>query len=206
MGSPLLLVPSYYSCVRLCSFVFPAVARAVDALALRGVHIGEHYSILSISMNHLDTPKTAKRKGEEIRGSLKQVKIGAPEWSFLSPKTKSGIQGFLAELGYYYRWDPSGSLDISHTAALILLSPQAKLTRYLYGLDFPVRDMQLALIEASEGKTRSIKDRILLYCFRYDPLAGKYTLFAWNFMKWGAVATLAGLALFYVFLKRRKKK
>ena len=189
---PLIIVPSYYTCVRLCSFIFQGVQKAADAAFSNGIKLGRDYRILSISINPQDTPQTAHQKGEEIRNAFQNTKVRAQDWHFLTGKGEA-VPSLMKALGYSYRWDSNGGEDISHSAAIVLVSPEGRITRYLYGVQFPQREFRLSLVESTRGKIGSAAEKILLFCFRYDPIEGKYTPFAWAFVRIGGILTLCFL-------------
>ncbi len=202
---PLLIVPSYYTCVRLCSFLFQGVREVADASLDNGMALGSDYRIVSISINPKDNVQTAREKGREVRKAFQNAHPPAKDWSFLTGKEKD-IKELMSSLGYRYRWDPSGSQDISHTAAIVLVSPKGKITRYLYGIRFPTREFRLSLVEAANGRIGRTMDKILLYCFRYNPIEGRYTPLVWIFVRTGGVVTLLFLLGLWIFLYRKGKR
>ena len=198
---PLILIPSYYTCVRLCSFIFQGVQKAADAAFSNGINLGRDYRILSISINPKDNAQTAHQKGKEVRGAFQNGKVTAQDWHFLTGKEET-VRSLMKTFGYSYRWDSQGGEDISHTAAIVLLSPDGRIMRYLYGVQFPQREFRLSLIESTRGKIGSTAEKILLFCFRYDPIEGKYTPFAWAFIRIGGVLTLCFLLALWFFLRK----
>ena len=199
---PLIIVPSYYTCVRLCSFIFQGVRKAAGEAFRNGIKLGRDYRILSISINPNDNPQTAHQKGKEVRGAFQNGPITAQDWHFLTGKEKK-VRSLMNTLGYSYRWDINGGKDISHSAAIVLVSPSGRIMRYLYGVQFPQREFRLSLIESTRGKIGSTAEKILLFCFRYDSIEGKYTPFAWAFVRIGGVLTLCFLLGLWLFLRRR---
>ncbi|MDO8494211.1 MAG: SCO family protein, partial [Deltaproteobacteria bacterium] len=125
-------------------------------------------------------------------------------WHFLVGQEKN-IQQLAGEVGFRYKYDEEIK-QYAHAAGLFLLTPEGKLARVLFGIQFDPKDMRLGLVEASEGKIGSVIDRILLYCYRFDPKASKYVLFASNLMKGAAAATVFGLGLFILLLSRKTPK
>ena len=213
---PVIIVPSYYVCKHLCRFVFQGVRQAADNAYASGIRLGKDYRIVSVSLDEYTTPKIARKKAEQVREAFQQTSVRPQDWNFLTGK-KENISQLMRSLGYRYHRDPQHghakgknasphSDDISHSAAIVLISPQGKITRYLYGVTFPNRDFRLALVEAANGKVGDTIDRILLYCFRYDSVEKKYTPFAWAFMRIGGGLTVIFLLGLWYILRRRKIK
>ncbi len=199
---PVIIIPSYYSCTRLCSFVFHGVQKVVDELELISFSIKKDYKIISLSINPKDNSHAAFHKGEEIRNSFKNVKVDQQRWSFLRLKN-SEISNFMKTLGFRYTINPKDSDDIAHAATMILISPDGKITRYLYGINFVAREFRLALLEAGEGKIGSPLEKFILYCFHYDTFEGKYTPHAWAFIRIGGIVTMIFIILLWYFARRK---
>ena len=127
----------------------------------------------------------------------------APGWHFFVDY-QGNAKRLAAQLGDRYYWDTSGN-QFAHTAVIFVLSPTGKICRYLYGVRFPARDVRLALIEASENKSSLTVDRLLLFCFHYDPTTRSYTLFATNFMRGGGILTVLLITFFVRRMLRAEK-
>ncbi len=211
---PLVIVPSYYTCTRLCSFIFQGLQKAADQAATSGMRLGRDYRIISLSINPDDNAQSAHEKGKEIRSQFQNLRISAKHWQFLSDNQQN-VRSLMKAIGYSYHWDqsqPSSSddkqKDISHSAAIVFISPNGKIMRYLYGIQFPDRDFRLALVESANGRIGSTVEKILLYCFRYDSIEGKYTPAAWAFMRIGALLTIVFLLTLWfilLFLKKARR-
>jgi protein SCO1/2 len=201
-GRPVVLIPSYYACPRLCSYIFSAVQKAAQATALERYRPGQDYLILSVSFDDRETPRIAAEKGAALRAGFRNP-LAAEAWPFLTGKADA-IAPLMDAIGYRYR--PDGAADFTHAAAIVFLAPDGKITRYLYGIEFPEREYRLSVVEASEGKIGSISEKIYMYCFRYDALEGKYTPYAWAFMRIGAGLTLLVVIGLLFFLRRSEKK
>ncbi|MEQ9365342.1 MAG: SCO family protein [Leptospirales bacterium] len=199
---PVILIPSYYTCPRLCTYVFNAVQKAAaEVRSSRGLTPGRDYTILSVSFRPEDTPAVARKKGDGYRG-LFQPPLKPEAWRFLTGDADQ-VARLMDAVGYRYR--PDGDDDYSHGAAIVMLSPGGKITRYLYGVNFQPGVFRLSLIESSYGKIGNTVERIFLYCFRYDEQEGKYTPAVWVFVRGGGLLTLAFI-VGLIFLLRRKEK
>lgn len=198
---PVLLTLGYYECPMLCNLVFNGVSEGIKEL---GWVPGEKYEVVSVSIDPLETFELAADKKANYIKNLEMPEAAAG-WHFLvteseNAKTLADAIGFE----YYYVEDRD---EYAHAAAAYLISPEGVISRYLYGIQYTGINLKLGLLEASEGKIGSTMDKILLYCFRYDPDAKGYVLFAQNAMKVGGVATVFLIALLVgsLYLKERLK-
>ncbi len=190
---PTVLTPVYYSCPGLCSLVLNGVQRLVNASDL---DLGEDYQIISVSFNAEDTTALAAKKKNNYRRVVKAPDAVAEHWRFLTG-SQENTSSLMNQIGFRYK---RVGEEFSHASVLVLVSPDGLITRYLYGVDYPAKDFRLSMVEASDGRVGSTLDKVLIYCFRYDPLAGKYVPYAWGIMRLGAALTLLCLAvLVFVF-------
>ncbi len=198
---PVLLVPGYYSCPRLCSLVFNGVRDGVAATRNKNLVPGKDYTILSVSFNPTEGPDLAGAKGRNYRTSFQDGEIVPEGWVFLTGSPAS-INRLMEVIGYRYRQDGE---EFSHPAAAVFLAPDGKISRYLYGFNHRPHDFRLALVEAARGRIGQTFDHVLLYCFRYDPQKGQYAPYAWAFLRIGGALTaltLAALIFFMLFYRR----
>ncbi len=181
---PVLFNFAYYRCPMLCNLV---LAGMVDGIKKMSWTPGKEFEVVTISMDPKEGPEQARAKKKTHIEAL-----GRPEaalgWHFLTGK-QAEITRVAEAIGFNYRYN-KGTDEFSHTAAIFALSPQGKICRYLYGVQYPPNDLRLALLDASEGKALSIGDKLLTFCYHYDPNAKGYVLFAQNFMRAGGVAVL----------------
>ena len=183
VNRPTILAPVYYSCPGLCTLVLNGVARLVNDLEFQ---MGTDYQVINISFDPTNTPDLAKEKAGNYYRTLNDAKAAESHWHFLTGQQEN-IAQFTQAIGFNYK---KANDQYSHASVLVLVSPQGKITRYLYGVDYPGKDVRRALVEASQGKVGNTLDKMLMYCFRYDPLAGKYVPYAWGIMRIGAGLTL----------------
>ena len=196
---PVMLTFAYHSCPSLCSLVLDATERAAVAQEWTP---GVEYQMVTISIDPRDTPEKA---AEKRAASLAEVNRDGSEWAFLVGDQES-IARVTTAAGYRYFYDERQQ-QYAHTAAAMFLTPEGKLARYLYGLRFETSDVRLALLEASEGRSISAGERILLYCYSYDEASQGYVLMAWNVMKiGGALCAFALFAFIFVLWRRERRR
>ncbi|HKP96651.1 MAG TPA: SCO family protein [Fibrobacteria bacterium] len=199
-GRPVLLNFAYFQCPMLCNMVLGGMLEGMKKLDWTP---GKEYEIVTISID--------PREGPELAAAKKQTHIealGRPEaaagWHFLTGSDKD-IRKVADAIGFKYQYVKTSN-EYAHAAGVFTLSPAAKISRYLYGVEFKKKDLRLALLDASEGKALSIGDKLVMFCYRYDANAKGYVLFARNFMKGSGVAVVAGLALLLGALWRKEFK
>ncbi len=187
-GRPVILNLVYYSCPNLCDLILNGETVSIHEIPWTP---GKEYEIVTISIDPSETNEIASQKKATY---LRAFDRPAPGWHFLADH--QGHAKTLAEqVGYHYRYDQRQQQFV-HPAAIMILTPEGKIARYLYGVRFSPRDVRFALTEASEGRPSLSIDKILLWCYHYDPLANKYVLFASNAMRVGGALTVLIMALF----------
>jgi protein SCO1 len=193
---PVILTLVYFTCPNLCNFLLNAFT---DSLKKMSWNVGDQFQVVTISIDPRETPDlAAKKKGAYIQ---EYGRPSAPAgWHFLTG-SETEIKGLAQEVGFKYTYDKDQK-EFAHAAALFVLTPEGKLSRYLYGIEFNPRDLRLALLEAGQGKIGSLVDRFLMFCYHYDPKGRKYALMAINLMKLGGAVAVAGLAVLLFTLSR----
>jgi protein SCO1/2 len=182
-GKPAVLQLGYFGCPMLCDQVSQGLLKSMKELDL---NIGTDFNFIYISFDHRETRVEAYQK--KLSYQKQYERDGAGEgWHFLVG-SKVAVQTIADAVGFKYKWVES-SQQFSHPAVLIVLTPEGRASRYLYGVQFPKRTLQLSLVEASEGKIGSTIDRVMMFCFKYDPSTGRYTVAATNLMRLGGVLT-----------------
>lgn len=187
---PVLLVLSYYRCPMLCTLVLNGIANGAKEISLVP---DKDYNIITVSIDPRETSVLAAEK------KLRYVEaIGKPEaaqgWAFLTgAETASKQLADAVGFGYYY---DEKKQEYAHPAAAFVITPEGKISRYLYGITFKPHDLKLSLLEAADGRTGSTIDRLILYCYHYDPSSKSYALFAGNVMRVGGVLTVLFLGIF----------
>jgi protein SCO1/2 len=197
-GKPVVLTLVYYRCPMLCTEVLNAFLRSSQAMPLR---MDADYEVISVSIDPHETPKMAKAKKERYASSYRRP--GANEgWHFLT-----GDEAEIAELaktvGYRYKYDPLSD-QYAHPSGLILLTPEGRISRYFYGVEYDPGDLRLGLVESSEGKIGTLVDQVLLLCFHYDPATGKYGFIVDGALRIAGIATAVALGGFLFVMWRRE--
>ncbi len=199
-GKPVLLNPLYYDCPVLCSLVLDAVFKVVNEMAWSP---GRDYTIISFSIDPRETYELAARSKEMYIRDLNRdgAEYG---WHFLTGPEES-VKKLTDAVGFRYTYHEQTG-EYLHLASIMLLSPEGTITRYLYGAAFREFDLRNALFEAAEGTIGNTIDRVLFYCFTYDPSSQSYVPVAMNIMKLGGLATVIILGIFLSVFWRRERR
>ncbi|PYT09539.1 MAG: SCO family protein [Acidobacteria bacterium] len=199
-GRPAILAFVYYRCPMLCNLVLEGLVRSLRALPIAP---GKDFCVIVLSFNPAEPPALAAAKKLSVLESYGRQ--GSPEgWHFLTGEEGS-IRRLAEKAGFRYFYDPRQD-QYAHASGLVLLTPQGVVSGYLYGVDFPPRDLRLGLVEASSNRIGSPVDQLLLFCYHYDPATGRYTLPVLRAIRLGGAATLAGLAGFIFAMLRRDRR
>jgi protein SCO1 len=197
---PVVLVFAYYECPMLCDLVLQGLTGSLKALRFDA---GKEFDVVVVSIDPKETPKLA---AETEAQTLSRYGRSGTEagWHFLT-----GGQGSILKLtqaaGFRYVYDKERG-EFAHAAGVVILTPGGRISRYLYGIEYAPRDVRLALIESADGRIGNLADQVLLYCFHYDPVYGKYSAMTMNILRLAAVATVLGLGLLILLLKRRERR
>jgi protein SCO1/2 len=201
---PTLLVMSYYGCPMLCGLVLNATR---DNLQRLDWLPGDHYRIVTISIDPKETAELAGEKKKSILAASTKPEFrdaATRNWDFLVGK--GGSEKRIADaLGFHYKWNEEEK-QWAHGAAIFLVSPSGKLSRVLFGIDFAPQDLKLGLLEAGEGKVGTIVEKVLLFCYHYDPKGNKYAILASSLVSLaGAVTVLVMLLAWIIWFFRDRK-
>ncbi|AUX33086.1 uncharacterized protein SOCE836_052390 [Sorangium cellulosum] len=199
-GKPLLLVLAYYRCPALCGLVLRG---AVEGLKLLPYRLGEQFHALTVSFDPRERPAAASQKRAVTLSEL-GADARAPEWPFLVGD-EAATRALAADLGFRYAYDPTTD-QYAHPAAVFVLTPDGRISRYLYGTEFSARDLRLALLEASRGGIGTIVDRVIMTCYRFDPASRRYGPFLLGFLRLGAAAILITVGGLLAVLWRRERR
>lgn len=195
---PVALFLVYYACPSLCTFVLNA---GIDSLKKMDWLIGNEYQLVAASIDPKETPDLATQKKQSYMKEYFRGRNEPPNengWNFLV-SSASEVQKLTSQLGFKYKWVEE-TQQYAHASAMFILTPEGKISRVFYGIDYPHRDVRMALMEAGRGKIGTLVDKLLLFCYHYDATNKKYVLMASRIMTIGAGLTLICLAAFLTML------
>ena len=197
LGKPVILALVYYQCPSLCNMVLNGILRSVKGLKMSA---GDEYDVVAVSFDPRETSEmAAAKKVTYVKGYNRP---GAEHgWHFLTGPEASS-KSLSESVGFHYAFDPVSN-QYAHGSAIMLLSPEGKVSRYFYGIDYPARDLRFGLEEASNRRIGSPVDAVLLYCYHYDPSNGKYGMVIMNVLRLAGIATVAALAIFMIAMFRK---
>lgn len=196
---PTILVFAWYHCPMLCGLVIQGLARS---LAQTEWTPGEQFDVVTVSIDPKDGPHNADLARSTVLGILGTS--DARTWPFLVGRDPQ-IEALANAAGFRFRYD-ARTKQYEHPAAAVVLTPDGRVSRYLYGVDFPVRDVKLALLEAGEGRIGSVVERFVLTCFRYDPATRRYGPSVQGFLRIGSALVAGALGLAIWRLRRRERE
>lgn len=197
-GKPVVLALVYYRCPMLCNLVLNGLLQAVQELSLSA---GEQFTVVALSFDPSEGTELAReRKAAALKSYGRPG--GEKGWRFLTG-TPEAVERLCRETGFRTVRNPATG-QYAHGGALILLTPRGVVSRYLFGVRYPVRELRLSIVEASAGTVGSKTDQFLLMCMQYDPATGKYGLAVRRLLKGGALVTLVALGVLVVRLSRRR--
>jgi protein SCO1 len=197
---PVILVLAYYHCPMLCDMVLQGVVSTLKPLTFDA---GKEFDVVVASIDPDETPAMAAEQERDILARYGRAG-GAEGFHFLTGP-QSSIDALTRAVGFRYVYDKERD-EYAHPAGLVMLTPGGKVSRYLFGIDFPPRDVRLGLIESTRDKLGTPVDQLLLYCYHYDPVIGRYSTAVFNLLRLAAGATLIGLVTLVVVLRRRESR
>ncbi|HET9533476.1 MAG TPA: SCO family protein [Blastocatellia bacterium] len=196
-SKPVVLALVYYNCPMLCNQVLNGL---VSSLRILSFDAGKEFNIVTLSFDARDTTELAMSKKEQY--VKRYDRAGATEgWHFLTGDQQS-IDRITEAVGFKYAFDPDTG-QFAHASGIIVLTPQGKLARYFYGVEYYPKDLRFGLIEASENRIGNPVDQLLLYCYHYDPMTGKYGAVVLNIMRLAGLVTVVALVAFFIIMRRR---
>ena len=197
---PVVLAFVYYSCPMLCTQIMNGVARAVKVLPFTP---GKDFEVVFISFDPRDEPPTASAKKAALMNYWStQNQSGA--WHFLTGEEPQ-IKQVTSAAGFFYMWDEK-SQQYAHLSGLLVLTPDGRLSRYFYGIEYSPKELRLALFESGQGHIGSLVDELLLYCYHYDPANGRYGAVVMNLVRLGGVLTVLAIAGFILLMRRQERQ
>jgi protein SCO1/2 len=195
---PVLLAFVYYSCPMLCNQVEQSV---VGVLKMISFNAGKDYDVVFVSFDPRDTPQQAMQKKEDAIS--RYARPGTENgWHFLTGSQES-IAALTKAGSFRFTFDDKTQL-FAHASGILLLTPDGRISRYFFGVEYPPRDVRFALVDASAGKIGTPVDHLLLFCYQYDPTQAKYSATILTIMRAGGILTLLCLVLGFVIYRRRE--
>lgn len=197
---PVVLALVYYQCPMLCNQVLNGMVTSFKVLNFKA---GEEFDVVTVSFDPLETPTMARAKKKTYIDYLPESKRAPASegWHFLTGDQEN-IRRLSDAIGFRYYFDAATD-QFAHGSAIYVATPQGKLARYFYGIEYSPKDLRLGLVEASENKIGSPVDQLLLYCYHYDPATGKYGAVIMNMVRLGGIATLIAMVGLFFVMRRR---
>jgi protein SCO1/2 len=196
---PVVLTLVYYECPMLCNQVLNGVVGTFEAMTFTP---GKEFEVVTVSFDPREGPELAAKKKETYLKRYRREGAGAG-WHFLTGD-KDSIARLSDSVGFRYVWDEE-SKQFAHASAIMVATPQGRLSHYFYGIDYSPKDLRLALVEASEGRIGSPVDTLILYCYHYDPATGRFAP-VMAVLRAAGVLTVIGLAALLYCLTRRARR
>ncbi len=196
---PVILSLVYYHCTTLCPLILDGLVKSLEGISF---DLGKQFNIVTVSIDPREGPaEAAAKKAQYVP---RYARPGAEAgWHFLTGE-EPAIQQLTKAAGFRYAYDAKTD-EYAHPAGIVILTPQGRISRYFYGIDFSARDLRLGLIEADAGKIGNPIDQVLLYCYHYDPATGKYGLIVMNAIRLAGVATVLLLGVFIAVMLWRER-
>lgn len=200
-NKPVILNLVYFGCPRVCNYAMSGVVDVVNKLS--SVYLGRDFKILTISFDPTDNFKDSKLKISDFYKLMNNEQNPKGNWHFLTGNSEN-IKKLTQAVGFKFKKDGD---EFAHPTSLIILTPDGKVARYLYGIQQDQQDLKLALLEASKGEIGQSKliSKVLLFCYQFDPVGKRYALKALNVVKAGGVLTLISLGVFLTYYWRREE-
>lgn len=199
-GKPVLLNFVYYRCRELCPLLSDGLVRALRPISF---DVGNQFDVVTVSFDPADTATSAAAAKSEYLKKYRREGASAG-WHVLTGEP-AAIKALADAAGFRYSYDAKRN-EFAHATGIVVVTPEGKISRYYYGIEFSPRDLRLGLIEAAAGKIGSPLDQLLLFCYRYDPLTGQYNLIVTRVLRLAGIATVLALAGFIVLMLRRERR
>ncbi|HMQ03742.1 MAG TPA: SCO family protein [Pyrinomonadaceae bacterium] len=201
-GRPVVLAFVYYECPMLCNEVLNGLTGSLKGVSFDA---GREFDVVAISFDarENDMPDLARNKKTSY-----MKRYGRPGtekgWHFLTGSPEA-IDAVTKAAGFGFKWDEKSS-QFAHAGGVMVVTPEGKMSRYFYGIDYSPKDLKFGIMESADNRVGSASEQLLLYCFHYDPSTGRYGLAVLNVMRLGAVLTLMGMAAMGLVFWRRNRK
>ncbi len=199
-GKPVVIALVYYTCPMLCNQVLNGM---LGSFRQNSLNIGKDFEVVTVSFDTKETPQLAAAKKQTYINGYNRP-TGAAGWHFLTGDAIN-VQRLTEAVGFRYTWDEQ-TKQYAHASGIMIATPGGKLARYFYGIDYPAKDMRLALVETSENKIGTPVDALMLYCYHYDPSTGKYGVVVMNVIRLAGVITIIAIVGLLLLLRRISRK
>lgn len=199
-GKPVILALVYYGCPNLCTLVLNGILQTAQELKF---DVGNEYQIVVVSFDERERPPLAVKKKSVYLHQYWRPNA-ADGWHFLTGD-RASIEALAKSVGFHFSWDKA-TQQFAHPSTMMVLTPEGRVSRYFPGIEYPPREVRLALIDASGNQLGSLSERIYLLCYHYNPNTGKYGLVIWRTMQIGGCGTVLLLAAYLVRLSRNEPK
>ncbi len=197
---PVVLAFVYFTCPMLCNQVEQSL---VGTLKMISFNPGTEYDVVFISFDPRDTPAEALRKKHEALSRFARPAT-EPGWHFLTGSPEA-INAAATAADFRYSYDPKTGL-FGHASGILLLTPDGRISRYFFGVEYPASNLRLGLVDASAGKIGTPVDRVLLFCYQYDPTKARYSATVLTVIRMGGVVTLFCMAVGFAIFRRREQR
>lgn len=199
---PVVLALVYYECPMLCNEVLNGLTGSLKGISFDA---GKEFDVVAISFDARENEKPELTKNKKAAYVERYGRPGSEKgWHFLTGEQAS-IDAVTKAAGFKYQWDEKSN-QFAHAGGIMIVTPDGKMSRYFYGIDYSPKDVKFGIMESAESKVGNPAEKLLLYCFHYDPASGKYGLAILNVIRLGGIATLMGLgAMFFVLWRKNKK-
>jgi protein SCO1/2 len=198
-GKPVLLAFVYYQCPMLCTISLNGLAGALEVLSFVP---GQEFEVVTVSFDPTETPVLAAAKKKAYMARYKRPEAHAG-WHFLTGP-KQSVEALTRAVGFRYVWDEA-TKQFAHPAGLLVLTPEGKISHYLFGVEYAPKDLRLSLVAAAGGTIGNVADQLLLYCYQYDPQAGRYSASILNLVRVAGALTVLSLGAFILTASRKRR-
>jgi protein SCO1/2 len=199
-GKPVVVSLVYYQCPMLCNQVLNGM---LGSFRQNAFNIGEQFDVVTVSFDTKETPQLAAEKKQTYVKGYNRVS-GAAGWHFLTGDD-ANVKRLTDAVGFRYTWDEQ-TKQFAHASGIMIATPEGKLARYFYGIDYPPKDLRLGLVEASANKIGSPVDALMLYCYHYDPSTGKYGVVIMNVIRLAGIITIILIVGLLLLLRKISRK
>lgn len=202
-GRPVILALVYYECPMLCNQVLNGLTGTLKGI---NFNAGKEFDVVAVSFDARENEKPDLAKNKKISYLERYGRPGTENgWHFLTG-SQASIDAITGAAGFKYKWDEKSN-QFAHASAIMIVTPDGKLSRYFYGIDYAPKDVKLGIMDSAASRIGSVADQLLLYCFHYDPTTGKYGFAILRVLRTLGVATLLGMAAMgFVFWRRSRTR